>query len=72
MTEPEPMNEEDFIGKVAWEGGIVGALEYGLTASDLQDPDSQLAKAWRRMEGAWAKFENRRDRVQDLIPDEAW
>jgi hypothetical protein len=68
----DKMTEEEFINKIAWEGGIIGALTYGLRASDLADQDSDLAKAWRHLENGWVKLVPRIDKVEELIPDEAW
>jgi hypothetical protein len=69
---PEKMTEVDFVGKIGYEGGIISALEYGLEADDLQDQDSDLAKAWADLEKKWEKLQPALRAVEDLIPDDDW
>lgn len=50
------MTVEEFSSKVEWEGGIFGALEYGLHADQLDSEDSastELRKAWADLESAY-------------------
>lgn len=35
--------------KIRWEGGVMAALDYGLRADDIGDPD--LRAAWQRLQG---------------------
>ena len=42
----EKMSAEDFIGKIHSEGGILDALDYGLTERDYDLPIS-VAGAWK-------------------------
>ena len=37
--------------KVEWEGGILATLEYGIHASDIDDPE--LAAAWAALSDAY-------------------
>ena len=37
--------------KIQWEGGILGALEYGLRSDEIEDPE--LATLWRRLESLY-------------------
>lgn len=37
--------------KIDWEGGLVGALEYGLTEDDMPEGDAELREIW----GRWMK-----------------
>jgi len=64
------MTEEEFVGKIDQEGGVLAALEYGLSGSVLVDQDSDLAKAWRALEQAWPAFEPLLDVVEGHL--EAW
>ena len=52
----EYMTVEDFAAKAGWEGGILGALDYGLKHTDL-DPADETAKplraAWKRLEDVY-------------------
>jgi len=68
----DKMTEQEFARKVEGEGGIIGALEYGLRASELADQESQLAKRWHHLEKGWAKLQPRVANVEELLPDEAW
>lgn len=49
----EYMTAGRFVAKVDWEGGIGGALNYGLTADEL-DPNDEASKPLRK---AWADLE---------------
>lgn len=61
------MSESDFVAKINWEGGIVGALEYGLKSSDLEP--GELRDAWKELEKAWSKMQEPMDEVQSLIDE---
>ena len=39
------MTTIDFMDKIAWEGGPLSAVEYGLMASDADDP--RLSELWQ-------------------------
>lgn len=65
------MNTTQFAGKVAWEGGIEEALQYGLRSTDI-DGNDELRKAWAEMEIAWKKFQDKVGPVEALLPDSAW
>jgi hypothetical protein len=41
-------NIHDFISKIDWEGGVYGALEYGLTARDYDLP-KHLVDSWNEI-----------------------
>jgi len=43
-----PVTTNEFIAAVAREGGVVSALNSGLKAVDLDDQNSELAKAGHR------------------------
>lgn len=60
------MKEQEFAAKVSWEGGILEALDYGLTAEDL--PPGALRDAWRDLETAWQlELAPRVYRVEELL-----
>jgi hypothetical protein len=70
---PDKMTEEQFVVQIQIEGGIISALEYGLRASDLAEPDSALGKAWAELERVYTdELTAAIDAVEDLLPDEAW
>jgi hypothetical protein len=37
--------------KVNWEGGVLGALQYGVRSAEITDPD--LAERWAKIEGLY-------------------
>ncbi len=43
------MSLAELSAKIEWEGGYIAALEYGIKASDLADPEAAAL---------WAKLEN--------------
>lgn len=47
------MSEGDFAAKVDYEGGVISALRYGLSWTDLENPESELAQTWKRIEQVW-------------------
>lgn len=54
------MSPKDFAAKVEWEGGILEALDCGLSYKDLDpnDPDSfELRRAWSSLEGAFEEMQ---------------
>jgi hypothetical protein len=48
MNDREMMNARELARKVEWEGGVLGALEYGIRSEEVDDPE--LATLWHRME----------------------
>lgn len=63
------MTEAQFASKVDWEGGILGALDYGLTHEDLIDQDSELAKAVAALEEAYRPVDALAARVTDILDE---
>ena len=53
MTNQDKMTDEEFAGKVLWEGGPIDGLTYGLKSTDLADQDGELASTWRALELQW-------------------
>jgi hypothetical protein len=47
-----PLDNRAVAESVRNHGGILGALEYGLAADDIADPE--LANAWRQLEDRYA------------------
>jgi hypothetical protein len=60
---------EEFASKVDWEGGIFGALEYGLHESELEDtPENQkLIFAWRDLRERFDEMQEAITEVEDLL-----
>lgn len=64
------LSPEDFTAKVKWEGGIFGALDYGLKFTDV-DPGTELGAqlnyAWRNLESAYAAMKPALKTVTEIL-----
>lgn len=60
---------QNLANKIEWEGGIYGALEYGITAGDINQGDTELVEAWTSLEEAYRAFEAAAGAVEALLPD---
>jgi hypothetical protein len=40
--------------KIDWEGGIIAALEYGVSSAEISDPDLRIR--WEVLELLWAQM----------------
>lgn len=49
------MTAEELREKIDWEGGVWGALQYGITSHDIED--HELARRWAELERAFAVAE---------------
>lgn len=68
----EFMTPARFASKVEWEGGVDGALEYGLkhTHLDPDDPGSAVLRAeWLALEALYEPFEEQARYVADLLEE---
>ena len=54
-------------GKVEWEGGILGALNYGLRAEHLPENDTELRQAWAALEAKYLEMTPLVDAVEKLL-----
>lgn len=63
------MTDQEFAQKVAWEGGVLDALEYGLKRSDLTDQDGRLAIAWASLSAKWDALQHDLVTVERLIEE---
>jgi phage terminase large subunit-like protein len=61
------MSEEDFAAKIQWEGGVVEALDYGLKATDLKDPDTELGRTWAALDAQWTLMHPLADKADALV-----
>jgi len=61
----EPMTAADFASKVAWEGGVMEALDYGLDPSDA--PEGPIRDAWARLYQLWQQLSPIADEVSRLL-----
>lgn len=64
------MKLTDFLGKIEWEGGVAGALDYGLKKADLEAADREtwpsLAEVWDAACDAYAAFAGPASEVEAL------
>jgi hypothetical protein len=65
----EKMTEDEFLQKVEWEGGVVEALEYGLRADMLKDPNIKLGRLWKSLETAWLGLQPLMGAVESYFED---
>jgi hypothetical protein len=47
------LRTRDFMDKIAWEGGLERAIEYGLASSDADDP--MLGELWQAIANQYAR-----------------
>ena len=60
----------ELAGKIAWEGGITEAVDYGIKADDMPEGDGELEQAWLELEQAHEEYERATFAVERLLPDE--
>jgi hypothetical protein len=65
MPESTKLSTDRLAQKIRWEGGIMAALEYGIRAKDIEDPD--LAKLWRRLERSYGSIAPLLDEAEDRL-----
>lgn len=54
MHHRNPLDNRAVADRVRNHGGILGAIEYGLSSEDIADPE--LANAWRQLESRYAEI----------------
>jgi hypothetical protein len=54
MEHDMKMDESALAQKIRWEGGLWSALEYGIQARDIADPE--LAALWARLERGFSEM----------------
>lgn len=59
------MTEDEFLGKIEYEGGVFDALDYGLRSDALEDPESELGVEWDAIREAFDKFCELADQFAD-------
>ena len=65
----DKLTEDEFLGKVEWEGGVLDALEYGMRAEMLIDQDSELFERWNALEKEWRRFQNFLNPVERYVEE---
>jgi hypothetical protein len=54
MAASNKLDEKSLAQKIRWEGGLWAALEYGLKAERIADPE--LAELWARLERGYREM----------------
>lgn len=49
-------NRAEVAEKIDWEGGLVAALEYGLTENDMPEGDAELRATWTKLREGWEQL----------------
>lgn len=63
----ESRNIFDLLGKIDWEGGITGILDYGERNIDAYEVPDSLKEAWEEMADLYGDFESAMDTVMDIL-----
>lgn len=63
----ESRNIFDLLGKIDWEGGITGILDYGERSIDDYEVPDELKEAWSEMADRYGDFESEMDNVMDKL-----
>lgn len=63
----ESRNIFDLLGKIEWEGGITGALDYGERDIEEYDVPDDLKDAWADMAECYSDFETEMENVSSLL-----
>lgn len=67
-------NLHDFLSKIDWEGGVYGALDYGLTAGDydlpkaITDKWNEIRELFEGLSAEVAEFDILADKLAEDIP----
>jgi hypothetical protein len=62
------MTNDELIEKIAWEGNVYDALEYGIEASDIEDPEASAI--WRDLRNVYLVMESMVKRLYEVLEDE--
>ena len=62
-------NRERLAQKIAWEGGLDMAMDYGITTEMLPEGDTELLEAWAPMQEAWDAYAEAAVKVRELLPE---
>jgi len=57
-------------GKIEWEGGILEAVDYGISTADMPEGDTELTAAWSKLEAAYRALTPLADAVEKLLEDD--
>lgn len=60
-------DRQDLLSKIYWEGGIFGALEYGIREGDMPDGDTELQDAWSDLQSSYEIYHEKEELMMDLL-----
>lgn len=62
-------SREALAAKIAWEGGLIESLDYGIRPEDMPEGDTELAEAWKALYDAYQVVDRLADKVDELLPE---
>ncbi len=62
-------SREDLAAKIEWEGGILEAVDYGITTEMMPEGDAELTEAWNKLATAYHEMAPFADAVEKLLED---
>ena len=60
-------DRHDLAAKVSWEGGLMEALDYGITTDMMPEGDAELTEAWAKLEASFRETSKLADAVEELL-----
>ena len=60
-------SREALAGKIEWEGGLMEALDYGITTDMMPEGDAELTEAWAKLEASFRETSKLADAVEELL-----
>jgi hypothetical protein len=61
---------EALAAKIAWEGGMEMALDYGIKTEDMPEGYITLMERWADMQAKWETYREAAELVEELLPDQ--
>ena len=62
-------DRHDLAAKISWEGGLMEALDYGITTEMMPEGDAELTEAWTKLEVSFRETAKLADAVRKLLPE---
>jgi len=62
-------SREDLAAKIEWEGGLMEALDYGITTEMMPEGDTELTEAWSKLEASFRETSKLADAMSAMLPD---
>jgi len=65
MSDDVFSSREELAAKIEWEGGVMGALEYGITAAQM--PDEKMRAVWTDLQNAAVSIFDLCEQVETIL-----